>query len=109
LVIPVFSINGLTVNLKFENLRKCEVLGKNLTLDCLFYREKVKMGQTRDRIIQIFSVLDGKDEHDWLIDLSKELGKEIQVVFSVLYDLWREDNEENVQIFVDSLTEACYT
>lgn len=68
-----------------------------------------KVGQSRDKIVQIFSELDGKDEHDWLLDLSKELGKDIQVVFSLLYDLWKEDNDENVQGFVESLTGACYT
>lgn len=68
-----------------------------------------KVGKTQDKIIQIFSSLDGKNEHDWLLDLSKALGQEIQVVFSVLYELWREDNDENVKEIVDLLTDACYT
>ncbi|MEW9095381.1 MAG: hypothetical protein AB2417_09900 [Clostridiaceae bacterium] len=80
-----------------------EIVSKNITI----FPQKV--GHTQDKIIQILSLLDGKDEHDWLLDLSKELGKEIQVVFSVLYDLWRQDNNESLQETVDSLLAACYT
>jgi predicted ATPase len=64
----------------------------------------------KNNIIQILASIDGEDHHDWLIELARQLGKDIPVVVDKLYEIWeeKEDRQRNINEFVIEIEKICY-
>ncbi|MCU4812793.1 AAA family ATPase [Bacillus cereus] len=62
------------------------------------------------KMIHILSKIDGEDHHDWLIELSRNLGKDISLLIEKLYDIWYEDEESQTAVreFLQEFEKLCY-
>ncbi len=50
---------------------------------------------SEDDLISAFSMVDGKESHDWLLDLAKELGFDINEIVAYLSEMWISSEEQN--------------
>ena len=58
-----------------------------------------------DELVEAIAQVNGEDHHDWLRNLATHLYIDIRYLLERVYDIWRKDNAENVDSFIDALRE----
>lgn len=56
-----------------------------------------------DEIIETIAQITGEDNHDWLRNLASHLYIDISYLLERVYDIWKDDNVESVNNFVNNL------
>jgi hypothetical protein len=69
----------------------------------LKFSESIRLSP--ERIIHALSRIEGEDHHDWLMNFSKFLGKDIMVMVDIIFDLWEEkpENKIGLELFISDL------
>jgi predicted ATPase len=62
-----------------------------------------------DKLVQILSGIEGLDHHDWITELTDQLGKDLALVIEKLFVIWSEveGNREKIEKFAKDLQEIC--
>ncbi|SEN98463.1 AAA domain-containing protein, putative AbiEii toxin, Type IV TA system [Amphibacillus marinus] len=62
-----------------------------------------------DELVQILSGIEGLDHHDWITELTDQLGKDLALIIEKLFVIWSEaeGNREKIENFAKNLQELC--